>query len=143
MLRRPLEPGLAALIGVEHHPGHGAAADGGGHLQRRDGQVGVVVLTDRVAQRPAAEQVLDRGQIELALVGGDLSQVTAPGAVRPVGGEVTAHQIRRPARGLVRPGQPLAAAGAAGHQLLGGHRGGDGVQPDLPAGRGQLGGHPR
>jgi hypothetical protein len=34
---------LTALVGVEQHPGHGAATDRDGHAQRRAGQLGVVV----------------------------------------------------------------------------------------------------
>jgi hypothetical protein len=48
-LRRPLESTLAALVGVHDHLGDVvlAAAHRDRHPQRRSGQIGVVVLTDR------------------------------------------------------------------------------------------------
>jgi hypothetical protein len=67
---------------VEHHAGDLAAADRDRHTQRRLGQLGVVVLAEGEPDNPPRVQVLDRGQIQLALVVGDLGQVPDPAHVR-------------------------------------------------------------
>ena len=76
---------LAALVGVEDHAGDVAAADRGGHAQRRLGQRRVVVLAQREAGQTPRREVLDGGQVELAFVGGDLGQVPTPALVDRLG----------------------------------------------------------
>ena len=85
-----------------------------------------------------------RGEVELALVGGDLGQVAAPALVDALGAEVSLHQVRDRIGGLVRPGQaaPLALRGTA-RQALAGHRGRHRVDRHLPAGLDQVREHPR
>ncbi len=64
-------------------------------------------------------QVDDGGEVELALAGGDLSHVAAPGDVRSRRGELPADQVRRD-RALALPGQrPAAPLDAAGQAQLG------------------------
>ena len=72
---------LAALVGVEDHAGDVAAAHRGGHAQRRLGQRRVVMLAHGEARQPPRRQVQHGGQVELALVGGDLGQVPAPALI--------------------------------------------------------------
>ena len=96
---------FAALVGVEDDPGDAAAADGGGHPQRGHRELGVVPVAHREAEQPAGEQVLHRGQIQLALAGRDLGQIPAPLEIGFGRGEVPADQVRCPSRGLVRAGQ--------------------------------------
>jgi hypothetical protein len=52
VLRRPIEFALAALVGVEHHPGHRPAADRHRHGQRPVGQRRVVMSAERVPEDP-------------------------------------------------------------------------------------------
>ena len=74
---------LAALVGVEDHAGHLAAAHGHRHGQRAVGQLRVVVLAERKPEDPARAHVQHRIQIQLALTGDDLGAVAVPVAVRP------------------------------------------------------------
>ena len=69
---------LAAVIGVEDHTGDVAASDRGGHLQRGDGERGVVMLRHGEPGDPPRRQVFDVGEVQLALIGRDLGQVAAP-----------------------------------------------------------------
>jgi hypothetical protein len=62
---------------MEDHPAHVTASDGGRHLDGAGGEFGVVVLGQSEARQPAGGQVLDDGQVQLALVGRDLGQVAA------------------------------------------------------------------
>ena len=63
---------------MEDHAGHIAATRGGGHAQRGLGERSVVMLTQGEARQTPRREVLDGGQVELALVGGDLGEVAAP-----------------------------------------------------------------
>ena len=55
-----------------------AASDRYRHLQCGGGQLGVVVLAQGEPRDPSGGQILGRGQVQLALLGGDLGQVPAP-----------------------------------------------------------------
>ena len=126
---------LAALVGVEHHAVDVAAAHRGGHAQRRPRHRGVVVLTEREARHAPRREIQHGGEVELALVGGDLGQVPAPALIDRVGVEVPFHQVRDRRRRLVRAGQaaPLAFRGPA-RQALAGHRRRHRVDRHPPAG---------
>src|SRR6516164_7644258 len=78
VLRPPVEFALAAAVRMENHPGDVTASDGGGHLQCRDGDRGVVMLRQGEPGDPPRCQVLAVSQVELALVGGHLGQVATP-----------------------------------------------------------------
>ena len=66
VLRRPLEPGLAAAVGVEDHARLGVA--GGDRVGQRVGdQLGAQVIGHRPAHDPAGGEVDDGGQVEPAL----------------------------------------------------------------------------
>lgn len=82
-------------------PFHVAAAHGGGHDQRRRGEAGVVMLADREAGHAPAGQVEDRGEIELALLGGQSCQVAAALLVHGRGAEVPLHRVGHCLGGLV------------------------------------------
>jgi hypothetical protein len=58
-----------------------AAAHRHRHHQRAVGQLGVVVLAEREPEHPAGGHVHHRGQVELALAGGNLGAVAVPLAV--------------------------------------------------------------
>src|SRR6476659_571644 len=78
-------------------------------------------------------QIQHGRQIELALVSGDLGEVTAPFPVRRLGGEVAPHQVGKRRRRLVLAGQPAGPLGFAALQALPAHRVGHRVHPDPPA----------
>jgi hypothetical protein len=65
VLRRPLESTLAALVGVQDHPGDRvlAAPDRDGHRQRGVGQCGVVMLGQGEADDAPRAHVQHRGQV--------------------------------------------------------------------------------
>lgn len=58
---------------MEDHPGHVAASDRGGHLERAGGEGGVVMFAEREPREPTGGQVLDDGQVQLALGSGNLA----------------------------------------------------------------------
>ena len=89
-------------------------------------------------------QIQDPRQVELALLGRDLGQITTPRHVRPLRwGEVPVHRVRCLPGGAVRPGGRPPAVPAPGHQLLLGHHLGDGVHADPVAQLLQVRGDPR
>jgi len=63
---------------MEDRPPDIASSYGGRHVERPGRELGVVVLADGEARYPAAGQVDDAGQVELALCGGYLCEVAAP-----------------------------------------------------------------
>ena len=85
---------LAALVGVEDHPVDLAAAHRSGHAQRCFGERRVVVLTEGEARQPPGPEVQHDRQVQLALAGGDLGQVTAPTLINGPGRVVPLHQVR-------------------------------------------------
>ena len=134
---------LRALVGVEDHPGHGAAAHRGGHVERVCGQLrGGVAVGLREAQHPPGEQVLDGGEEHRPLAGVDLLEVADPLLVDAVGGEVPPQQVRHRLGPLVGAGQAPATAAGASLQALAGHRGLHRLLGHLAARPAQLGAHP-
>lgn len=92
---RPIDPVLVTVEGADDTPGPelGSAvgvqdttsqvtASGGGVLQRGDGQAGLHLRVDGVADDPVGPDVLDRAQVELALGGVVLGDVGQPQPVR-------------------------------------------------------------
>src|SRR4051812_4631736 len=65
-----------------------------GHDQGADAQLGPEVVGHGPADDLARGHVLDRGQIQEALVGRDVGDVGQPDLVRPVRGEVPRQQVR-------------------------------------------------
>jgi len=90
---------------MEDHAGDVAASHGGGHAQGGPGQGGVVVLTEREAGQTPRGEVLDGGQVQLALVGGDLGEVPTPPLVDRLGAEVAAEEVGDRRSCLVGAGQ--------------------------------------
>src|SRR3984893_15543391 len=66
-----------------------------GHPQSCQRQGGPQMSRHRPADDPAAVQVHDGGQIELALIGLDVGDVGEPDPVRRIGAEVPIQQVRR------------------------------------------------
>jgi hypothetical protein len=90
-LRPPLEPGLAAVVGVVHQPGRGTPlADG--HVERIQGQLGAQVVGDRPADHAAGERVQDHRDEQPAFVGALLGDVGQPQPIGP--GGVTVRSTR-------------------------------------------------
>ena len=73
MLRRPVESGLAALIGVVDHAMRLAREQR--HVQRRDHQIGRLALPEDPTDNLAAENIEHHGQIAQACPGGDVGHV--------------------------------------------------------------------
>src|SRR5690242_9364172 len=104
-----------------------------GHGQRAVGQLRVVMLAEREAKDPPGGHIQYRGQVELALPGGNLGAIPIPLAVDLAGGEVAADQVRCPPPALARPGGALAVLLPPRRQLLLAHQRGDRVLADPPA----------
>lgn len=109
-----------------------------GVRQGGDGQLGGHSVADGVADDPVRVQILDRAQVDLALVGGVLADVGQPGLVRSLRGEHPVDEVvmhwrtgtpaqppsfreRRPDALLrAEPGDPvLPSADAPRRQLIG------------------------
>ena len=65
-----------------------------GHDQRVDDELGVLVWAHGPADQSSMAQITDPGDIELAIVGGELGDVGDPSLVRAPRGEVSAQQVR-------------------------------------------------
>jgi hypothetical protein len=91
----------------------------------------------------AGVQVQHRGEVELALFGGQLGQVSAPAPVRLLRRAEVALQQVGSLSGVLAPAGQRPAATTAGHQTLLAHQLCDGVLTDPPAPLPQLGGDPR
>jgi hypothetical protein len=85
---------LAALVGVVDHAWARCAGEHG-HLEGLDHQFGPHVVGHGPAHDPSAVGVDHDGQIEPALPGAVLGDVSDPQSVRPVRGEVTLDKVRR------------------------------------------------
>ena len=88
-------------------------------------------VAESEAQNTAGVQVLDRGEVDRPLLGGDVFEITAPLVIGAGGGEITAEQIRRRRGCLIWSGQVPTAANVACYQALAGHGRGDGLFRDL------------
>jgi hypothetical protein len=134
---------FAALIGVEHHAGHRAAAHRHRHHHRGVGQLRVVTLTEGEPEHPAGGRVQHRHQVELALTGADFGAVAEPLAVELPSAEVALDQVRPPPAALPRPGRGPAPVLLPGGQALLAHQPRDGVLAHPPACLPQVVGDPR
>ena len=141
MLRRPIESALRSAVAVNHGAGRGSAAPAG-HLQGVDDQLGAQVVGDRPPDNGAAEDVEDRGAVDLALGGGVFGDVGDPQPVGCVGEEAALHQIV--VHGRCRSRSAVFAPVTDAGQAAGAHQPG---HPLAPAGQSQphpeLGVHPR
>src|SRR5207248_39836 len=84
-----------------------------------------------------------RGQVELALAGGDLGAIAVPLGIDRLCREVPLDQVRRPPAPLARPGGKPAPLLAPGGQAQLAHDRRDGVLADRPPGLAQVRGDPR
>ena len=66
------------MVRVGGHAGGVSAADGDGHAERVQHELGLQVVAHRPADDPAAEDVLDGGEEEEALPGLDVLEVADP-----------------------------------------------------------------
>jgi hypothetical protein len=85
-LRRPLEPGLRAVIAVDHGLVGDRRAVGDGHAQGIGNQRSGLMCVDRPADHPAGEHVQHHTAVHLAFLGRMLGDVGHPQLVggRPV-----------------------------------------------------------
>src|SRR5947208_2164244 len=113
VLRRPVEPGLRAMVGMDHGPAAGIPLLDR-HPERVQDELGLEVVAHRPADDPAAEDVLDGGEEEKALPGLDVLEVADPEPVRLRPGEVTVDEVGRRAPLGVPDSRPRAAAFAVG-----------------------------
>src|SRR5918994_4222211 len=91
-LRRPLEPGLGALVRVDYCPvARVALADG--HAERVGDQRRVLGRVDRPADHSPGEQVEHDGAVHLAFPGGVLGDVGDPEPVWVVASEVPVDEV--------------------------------------------------
>src|SRR5512142_2753768 len=97
------------------------------------GQLRVVMLAQGEPPDPARAHVQHRGELELALTGGDLGPVAVPLAVDVPGGEAPLDPAGCPPPAPARPGRaPPPAPGPGGRAHLG-HQLSDGVLAHRPA----------
>jgi nucleotide-binding universal stress UspA family protein len=92
VLRGPVEPGLRSLVGVMNHPRIGAAACER-HLQRVDDQLLAHVVGHAPADDPPRERVLDSRQVQPALPGPQIAEVSDPQDIGRLGAELALHEI--------------------------------------------------
>src|SRR3954466_4915416 len=110
VLRRPLESALDPSVTVMDQAGFRPAALQG-HDQRVHAQPGPQVIRHRPADDLARGQVLDRGQVQPALVRRQVGDVGQPDRVGPLGDEVAVEQVRRDRQGVAGVGGPRRPPG--------------------------------
>ena len=92
-----------------------------------------MMLTEGEPDAPPGMQVQHRREVENPFTGGDLGQIAAPPHVRPLRlAEVPTERVGRLAGRSVPLGGGPAGVFRPGHQVLLGHRRGDGVLTDPP-----------
>src|SRR5580765_2654989 len=107
LLRRPVEPGLRAAIGVVDQAA-GWLSQPVCHLERVHHQLGSQVGRELPADDHPAVAVEDERQIDEAAPRPDVGDVGDPFLVRPAGGEVALDEVTGPLeRRLVRDRRPL------------------------------------
>lgn len=83
---------LDASVGVEDKAGQGLAASDG-HIESGKGEVGVNAVGESIADDLLRAKVLYNGQIEPALLCGDVGNITYPGEVWPVKGKAALKEV--------------------------------------------------
>jgi hypothetical protein len=110
VLRRSIESALRAAVAVEDRIGSGEACVDG-HLQSVDDQRGAHVRCELPADDHAGGQVDHGREVEPALAGLEVGDVTdEPGAGRAAGGEVSSDQVGRLDRILAGHGGAFVGA---------------------------------
>ena len=137
VLRRLVEPALAALVGVVDHPPRPAL--GHGHLQGVEDELGAEMRRHGPADDPATPGVQHDGQVEEAGPGGDLGDVGDPELIRPFRHEGALHQVRSGSGGGIAPGGPDMSPPAHPRQRGPAHEARDPLAAHVDALRGQLG----
>lgn len=109
VLRGPLESALTPTIGVQHESGRGVAA---GHRRIEGGvdELGTEVISERVADDLAGEDVEHRGKIGEAVSGRDVGDVCDPEAIRCRSGEAALDEIGCCDRRTIRLGGAAPSA---------------------------------
>jgi hypothetical protein len=118
MLRRPLEPALAAVVAVVDQPGRWLPL-GDRHVEGVQDQVGAQVVGHRPADDPAGEAVQHDREVEPTLAGALLGDVGDPQPVRCWWGEVAFDQVGGWGGVWVAAGQPLPSAPVAALEASG------------------------
>src|SRR5215208_6927765 len=106
VLRRPVEPDLAAGVAVVHEPDVGAGcASGERHPQRVEDELATHVLGELPADDHAAVGVDHEREEDDAFPAAQIGEIHEPGLVREARAEVALHEVGRPAGPPVREGR--------------------------------------
>ena len=108
----------------------GGVALGDGHVQGVQDQLGAEMVGHRPADDPAGERVEDDGQVEPALVGALLGDVSDPQAVGSWWTELARDQIRGRCRGRVAASEPVPSAAVDADDTAGAHEPSDPLAAD-------------
>jgi hypothetical protein len=135
---------FAAAVAVEDRGLHPLPTAGGrSGVQGIGDQPGVVVATHRPAQQVPRCQLEHAGQVQPALVGGDVGHIATPGDIRLVGVEQPTQEVGCGRRGRIRLGQAAAAARPMTDQAVAGHQPLHPLVVHPPAAPAKLGMYPR
>src|SRR3954469_6399613 len=140
-LRRPLELGLAAAIGVMDQPCC-RTAHGQGFAQSGKSQVAMQPVAGCPANDPACEQVDNDGEVEPAFAGPHIGDVGAPLLIGPCCREVLIEQVRRDWPGVMAVRGPLEPSLLPSLQAVVAHQPGYPAATDPQAGVLQFPRHP-
>jgi hypothetical protein len=124
VLRPPVEPGLAAVVGVMDQLTCGLAPPKR-HHQRSNDKVGGLTFTHRPAHDAAVVEITDAGEVEPAIETPELGDVGHPAQVRRGSGEVPFEQIGRGHHAVVAAA-PFSSPMYA-HEAIDAHQAGDAV----------------
>jgi len=111
----------------------GRVALGDGHVQGVQDQLGAEMVGHRPADDPAGERVEDDSEVQPALTGALLGDVSDPQAVGSWWSELALDQIRGRCRGRVAASEPVPSAAVDADDAAGPHESGDtlAADPDL------------
>jgi hypothetical protein len=108
----------------------GGVALGDGHVQGVQDQLGAEVVGHRPADDPAGERVQDHGEVQPALTGALLGDVSDPQAVGSWWTELARDQIRGRCRGRVAASEPVGSAAMDADDTAGAHEPSDTLAAD-------------
>jgi hypothetical protein len=112
------------------HQAWGGVALSDGHVQGVQDQLGAEVVGHRPADDPAGERVQDHGEVQPALTGALLGDVSDPQAVGSWWTELARDQIRGRCRGRVAASEPVGSAAMDADDTAGAHEPSDTLAAD-------------